>query len=258
MTQVSTSFVQDQKHVSKSDRFVAIKPSQIAEVLDGHGFDLVHLKTGRARKLENQDHQTTVARYRSRENFDIEGQSFDLIFKVPHLTGALQAVLGLFRGICANQLNVGAQFQNIKVRHVGDALQNLDQLIPQLVAQRSELVDLVRQMQARNVTPKELVELARSVAVARLGGVENISRVESGDLIRPRRSDDNASDLFTVINVLQENAIRFGLRYQTVSTDQDGRTNVRNMITRRVNEQSVKAISLNGSIWDIAQNLLAA
>jgi len=255
---VSTSFVQDQKHVSKSDRFQAIKPALIAEVLDSHGFDLVHLKTGKAKSPDRQDFQTTVARYRSRDGFAIDGLGFDIIFKVPHLYGSLQGVLGLFRGTCANQLNVGTHFETIKVKHLGNPYQELDSLIPRLVAQRESLVDTVKMMQARDVSPSELIKLAQDVASIRLQGIDNVVKIEIADLLKVRRQDDAKNDLFSCLNVIQENIIRFGLRYQTVSQDENGVQNVRNMTARKIKTESVKAIDLNASIWDAATQLIKA
>lgn len=253
---VSTSFIQDQKHLTKSERFQAIKPAMIAEVLDSHGFDLVHLKTGKAKTADRADFQTTVARYRSRDGFAIDGLGFDIIFKVPHLYGSLQGVLGLFRGTCANQLNVGTHFENVRVKHLGSPQNELDALIPRLVAQRAQLVETVQMMQSRNVTPTELVELAREIAGIRLQGVENVAKIEVTDLIKVRRQDDAKNDLFSVLNVIQENVLRYGMRYQINSTAQDGTVSIRNMNARKVREESVKAIDLNASIWDAASKLL--
>lgn len=255
---ISTSFIQDQKHVTKSDRFQAIKPSMIAEVLDAHGFDLVHLKTGKAKTADRADFQTTVARYRSRDGFAIDGLSFDIIFKVPHLYGSLQGVLGLFRGTCANQLNVGTHFESVKVKHLGNPLQELDSLIPRLVAQRESLVETVKMMQSRDVTPSELIQLAQDVASIRLQGIDNVAKVEIQDLIKVRRQDDAKNDLFSCLNVIQENVLRFGLRYQITSVDQNGIQTIRNQTARKVREESVRAIDLNASIWDAATKLLKA
>lgn len=255
---ISTSFVQDQKHLTKSDRFQVIKPSMIADVLNDHGFDLVHLKTGKAKDASRQDFQTTVARYRSRDGFAIDGLSFDIIFKVPHLYGSLQGVLGLFRGTCANQLNVGTHFESVKVKHLGNPLQELDSLIPRLVAQRESLVETVKMMQSRDVTPSELIQLAQDVASIRLQGIDNVAKVEIQDLIKVRRQDDAKNDLFSCLNVIQENVLRFGLRYQITSVDQNGIQTIRNQTARKVREESVRAIDLNASIWDAATKLLKA
>lgn len=253
----STSFLQDQPHVTKSERFIAIQPAQIEAVLNGHGFDLVHLKTGRAKHADKQDFQTTVARYRSRELFDINGSSFDLIFKVPHLYGRLVGILGLFRGVCANQMNVGQHFETIKVAHTGDPVSELNSLIPRLVAQQQSLIDTVKMMQARTVSPIELAQFATNVAQLRLAQTENVSKIYAAPLLKVRRIEDNTSDLWTVLNVVQENLIRGGVGYQTETADAQGLITIRNGTARRVSEQSVRAIDLNASIWDEATKLLA-
>lgn len=254
---IPTSFVQNQKHLTKTDKFQVIVPESIEAILNDYGFDLVHLKSGKAKSQDRQDFQTTVARYRSRDAFEIDGLSFDLIFKVPHLYGKLIGVLGLFRGVCANQMNVGQWFECIKVSHLGSPMDALRQMIPDLIAQRAKLIAQVNSMSSRDVTPAELQLLAKEVSEMRLDGVKNITRIESQDLLRPRRLEDTKSDLFTVLNVLQENVMRHGIRYQTSVTDTEtGVISIRNYNARKVSDKSVKAIDLNGSIWDIATKLL--
>lgn len=258
---VSTSFVQDQKHLSKSSRFVTIQPSAVAEVLKDHGFDLVGLKSGHGRKPDRMNHQTTIARYRSGDNFAIEGLNMDIMFKIPHLTGKLEARLGFFRGVCANQWNAGKLFDVIRFAHTGDVINELNAAIPRLVSQRADLIETIRMMQARDVTANELAVLAQRTASARVEGVEGITAIHVNDLLMPRRIEDRASDLFTVTNVLQENAMRFGLRYTTErltnrTNDEGMQRVVRNIVSRKINENTEKAIELNASIWDAATELL--
>ena len=254
---ITTSFVQDQKHMTKSERFVVVQPSAVAEVLKDHGFDLVGLKSGHGSKADRLDHQTTIARYRSNDNFMTDSNlSMDIMFKIPHLTGKLEGRLGFFRGYCANQWNMGQLFETVKFAHTGNVLTELDAAIPRLVAQRQELIETIKMMQARNVTPKEIAQLAQVTAAKRLEGIENPLSVQAQDLIMPRRLEDRNIDLFSVANVLQENATRFGMRYQTQSVTNENQVITRNMITRRINENSEKAIELNASIWDAASELL--
>ena len=255
---ISTSFVQDQVHATKSERFKAIQPSQIATVLDGHGFDLVSLKTGKAKSADRADFQNTVAVYQARSsNLDVNGLDFRIVFKVPHLYGALVGMLGLYRLVCKNGLVVGVRnFETVKVKHMGDPVSELNSLIPRLVAQRQSLFDMVQLMQSRIVTPIELSQLATNVANIRLAQTENVSKIYAQDLLKVRRAEDAKSDLFSVLNVLQENAIRFGIRYQTETLDAQGQTVIRNGTARRISEQSVKSIDLNASIWDAATALL--
>lgn len=260
------SFVQDQAHTTKSEAFVAIQPSQIATVLGDHGFDLVSLKVGRARNPDRVDHQTSIARYRSRQPLEINGLFMDLVFKVPHLYGALQAFVGTYRQICTNGLVVGQKFATGRVRHVGDALSQLDALIPTMVSQHDMLVDHIRLMQSRNVTPTELAQLAQRVAQIRLDGSQNVTNIQYQDILKVRRPEDQTPDLFSVLNVLQENVMRYGIRYQTETADPRGETLpklVRNMTARPVTRnrqgdtETVRSVDMNASIWDAAMDILS-
>lgn len=255
------SFLQDQRHLSKTETFVPVCPKDLATFMDSFGFDLVHLKVGRARKPDRVEHQTTFARYRSRDLFDIQGLFYDIIVKVPHLYGAIEVRSGLFRGACANQWALGQLFERFKVRHVGDPISELNGLIPQVVAQREAIVDSIRAMCARTVSPNEIAELAKQVADLRLDGL-NAKNVQLEALVKPHRSEDMESNLFTVINVLQENVMRYGLKYQVESQRPDGSVYFRNQTARPVMRnrsgeiETQRSLDLNGSIWDLASNLL--
>lgn len=257
------SFVQDQRHATKTEVFQAVQPSMLAELMAAFGFDLVHLKTGRARHADKAQHQTTLARYRSKDAFGINGSFYDILIKVPHLYGAIEARAGFFRGVCANQWNSGDLFDRIKVRHVGEPLSELNTLIPKLVSQREAYVDLIKSMQAKDVSANQLVSLAKEIGDLRLSQVGSVVKnVQYDNLLKVRRVEDNQSDLFTVINVIQENVMRHGIKYQVESQDQNGIAYLRNQVARPVMRtrqgeiETVRSMELNGSIWDVATRLL--
>lgn len=261
------SFTQDQAHGTKSAKFVPIQASELQTVLADHGFGLVHLKMGRARIADRAAHQTTIARYRSNEALQIGGLWMDLVLKVPHLYGALQAYVGTYRQICTNGLVVGQKFVSGRVMHVGDALNQLDTLLPSLISQHDQLVDHIRMMQARNVTPQEVAQLTQNVAGLRLEGIKNIRSIQYSDLMRIRRDEDCGTDLFSVLNVLQENVMRYGIRYQTQTVQTDSRGFETNLIrnqtarpvtrTRQGDTETVRSVDLNASIWDAAMDILS-
>lgn len=258
---VTPSFVQDSRHPSKSVRFVPVQPSQICDVLAGHGLFLNHLKTGKARSAERANHQTTIARYVAEDSADMvsvlgQGSTLDLLVKSPHLTGSIELRLGFFRGTCANQWNAGKLVESVKISHLGDCLTELNRAIPALVARREELAEQIRAMGARKVSGSELAMLTERVAALRLAGTENAVNVQRRDLLTAHRSDDRRDDLFTVANVLQENALRYGIRYQQAAMDNRGRPTMRDIRTRKVVETTGSAIDLTGSIWEEAAKLL--
>ena len=252
----NASFVQDRRHDSKSERFTAIQPAQFAMVLADHGFNMVGLKASRAKLPDRAEHQTTIARYRSERALQVNGLNLDIMIKAPHLYGSVEFRLGFFRGACANQWNMGQLFATYKLRHTADYLERANQIIPSLLGQCDTLTNTIHALQSRQATAGEVVALAQATVRQRLEGVEGVSRVHAGDLVRVRRADDDATDLFSVSNVIQENAIRYGFRYEQTNRDERGYQRTRHLTTRAVNEASDRAVALNASIWDEAAKLL--
>lgn len=50
----NNSFIQNQKHVTKSDRFKVVTPSDIGQVLTDYNFELVYVKTARAKQVDRK------------------------------------------------------------------------------------------------------------------------------------------------------------------------------------------------------------
>lgn len=264
VSQPKTSFTQDQKHDSKSDRFITLQPSHYANILAQYGYNLVRLNEGRARKEENKNHQTTVAVYQKETALTEVGDVFPRIYlKIPHLYGAATGFSGLYRLWCKNgaatKLN---QTETFKVRHTGDAQSQFENLVAGLVAETDALSDLVKTMSAKDVTPTQVADFAREVASLRLGQGENIVKIEFSDLLKVRRQADTGSDAFTIYNIVQENVMRYGIRYLSQSMDNQGRPVLRNMTARPVasirgqDRDSVRSIDLNVEIMEAAKKIL--
>lgn len=255
----STSFVQEQKHMTKSNRFQHVTPQLIEQVAQNFGFNLVSLKTGQARNAERADHQTTIARYRHESEMKIGGLNVELVFKVPHLYGAIEGFLGTYRQICSNGLSVGVKFDQIKIKHLGNPIEELYREIPRLVAQSHAMFEDIQRMQDTTLSLSSALSLASQSAMIRLDGVNNIAAVNSAQLLTPNRESDASMDLWTQFNLVQENIFRRGVSYQALTTNfETNETSIRNMTTRRVNPASASSITLNGQLWDVASSLIAA
>lgn len=257
--QITNSFVQDQKFQSKSDRFKVVTPSDIGQVLTDFNFEIVHLKTAKSKLVERRDFQTTIARYRSKDGFEIDGLSMDLIFKVPHLYGKIEGILGLFRGICSNQINVGQRFETIKLAHTGNPMETIKDLIPTLVAQRSQLIDTVKEMKSKQIDARVSLDLAKQIADFRLKDTENIQTININSLLQTHRDGDIGQDLFTVMNIIQENIVRYPMSYSVKQVNQlTGDETTRQLRTRPVKDNTARSIELNKFIWDASTQLLTA
>jgi hypothetical protein len=257
------SFTQDQRHASKSEKFVPVAPKWGAEILREHGYFLKSLNVGRARKLENANHQTTIATYQN-ETPQAVGDIFARItLKIPHIYGAIVPFWGFLRLSCLNGNALKLAHTNVgRIPHTGDALSQFETTVRQMVAGVAELNDSIREMQAREVTPTQVAEFVREIAYLRLGQGENIKNIQYADLLKVRRATDSGRDAFTTYQVVQENLMRYGIRYQTESQDAQGRTNVRNVVARPITRTSQgeietsRSVDLNASLYDSALKIL--
>ena len=263
-----SSFTQDKAHSIRSSRFVPLQPSYYASVLNDYGYFVKSIHSGRARNEDRKAHQNVITTFQKETALTEVGDVFPRItLKQSHLYGADQAFFGIFRLWCKNGAAMrlsGSQSQ--RVRHTGDAKSQFEAAIAELVAQTDLVADLVKSMSSRDVTPTQVAEFTREVARIRLGESDSISNIQYQDLMRVHRSADAGQDAFTVFNVVQENIMRYGLRYVSSSLNEQGQTMTRNMTARplgtaRINGltqdvETSRTVDTNVSIWDAAQKIL--
>jgi hypothetical protein len=257
------SFTQDERHESKSAKFVPVKPEWGAEILREHGYFLKSLNVGRARKIENANHQTTIATYQNDTPQKVGDIFARITLKIPHIYGAIVPFWGFLRLSCLNGNALKLASTNVgRISHTGDALSQFETTVKAMVGHVSELNDSILAMQAREVNPAQVAEFVREIAALRLGTGENLKNIQYADLLKVRRSTDSGRDAFTTYQVVQENLMRYGIRYQTETTDQQGRTSLRQMVARPItgrvgNEtETVRSVDLNASLYESALKIL--
>jgi hypothetical protein len=119
--------------------------------------------------------------------------------------------------------------------------------INHIVAQAHKLTESIDKMKSKVLTGSEIASFQREALQKRLGADVKIDSF----FIPTHRAEDNAQDLFTVMNVVQENLIRGGAR---VRVEQDGKT--KDKTVRRVNSL-VSQTEINTMLWDLAEARVA-
>ncbi len=89
-------------------------------------------------------------------------------------------------------------------------------------------------------------------------GLDNVSAFEFRDLLSVRRVEDQGIDLYSVMNVVQENVIRNHMRYTLNAVKVDGTPYIRNVRARGIGESSIRSIEVNAKLWDLATSFLIA
>lgn len=239
----------DQKLPTLSDKYKLAKTSEIVKRIEGLGFTMDKFVAMKVRKKERQGFQKHRAIFTSPElKATVDGVPQLLLTNSHDGTSSVVLQLGFFRYVCSNGLIVGSNIiEPVRVRHSGnDFDERLIVAINHIVAQAHKLTESIDKLKAKVMTQAEIVAFQREALQKRLGDV----KIESFS-VPSHRSEDTAQDLFTVMNVIQENLIRGGAR---VIIEQDGKR--KDKAIRRVNSLTTQT-EINTMLWDMAEARVA-
>ena len=165
-------------------------------------------------------------------------------------SSAYQLHCGLFRLVCLNGMVVSdGTFARISIKHSG--------FNPDLVIEASfdvleavpQIMDKVKLFQDRILTDAERLALATGAATYRWED-PNKAPVNPSMLLNPRRYGDGAKDLWTSLNIVQENIIRGGQRDYSRRRP-DGSRMPKSRAIKGIDED----MKLNKALWQMAEVL---
>lgn len=276
-------------HSSRSDRYGYVNSIDLIRALVEKGFDVVDARQSKARNADKQDFTKHVVRLRHLESYartaalfaegranfrdthTIEARAaarsipgYGEVVLVNSHDGSSAVVLhgGILRPDCFNGLYVSdAQIAAIHVTHSKRLVANVIDGAFQVAEQLPKALEVVGQWNQLQLTHQEQNALAEAAHVLRFADDEgNVTTgVQPAQLLRVRREADRKSDLWTVFNRVQENALRGGLEDVRPVTDaqrQRGQYRPRHLRTRAIKgiDQDVK---LNKALWTLAEKLAA-
>jgi hypothetical protein len=175
-------------------------------------------------------------------------ETFEIILINSHDgTSSYQMLAGCFRFVCQNGMVTGDVIEDVRVPHRGNITENVIEAAYEIV---NDFEAVNESMQIMKDTPLALPE-AQAFAEAALSlkydEDANIP-ISPRQVLSPRRSEDNSSDLWTTFNRVQENLIRGGLRGRTATGK---RTTTREVTSIDTN------VKLNKALWILSEKLAA-
>ena len=240
--------------VSNEYRF--IPTSEILQTLMADGWQPVQAGEHRVRKAGKQGYQKHMIRFRNPNLPMVGDNEVDLIAYNSHdRTSCFKFLAGLYRMVCANGMCVGEDlFAPISVRHIGFKAENVLAAAYRVVEAIPQVTQSVGAMQAIQLTGEERVAFAEA-AVGLKYDVDaqgkSKSPVKPGALLNPRRGADQKDDLWTTLNVVQENLLKGGQRGWSTS-----RGRMRRQSTREVGSIT-ESTKLNQALWTLAEKMKA-
>lgn len=244
-------------HESRSDRFRAIPTIEILRGLAKEGFSVVAVKQSIARdagKAPFTKHLIRMRRLDDAVKYSVGDNVLEMLLRNGNDgSSAYDLMGGMFRVRCLNSLVAHTStIDSIKVRHSGDVMGKVIEGTYRVVQEADKLLAAPADWSTVNLKRDAQIAFAKAAHVLRFADADgNVTTpVAPERLLHARRAGDNAADLWTTFNVVQENVIRGGLH--GIGRNANGQT--RRTTTREIKgiDQDVK---LNKALWVLAEEM---
>ena len=204
-----------------SEKYAFIPTIEVVEMFRNSSWYPVEAKESFVRLSHNQGYQKHLIRFRHIGDFLSEKEeAVEIVLTNSHnRTSSFIIQAGVFRFICGNGLVVANNiFEKISIRHIGFKEIAVKGAIERIVANTDSINEKLNLYKKIELNSNEQISLAKASKDIRFKPHQEI---EIYDLIKPHRKEDNANDLWTVFNRIQENAIRGGVRGKNLFTNRN-------------------------------------
>lgn len=244
-------------HESRSARFAPIPTIDVLRGLQAEGFMPVACRQAVTRQAGRQDFTKHMLRLR-RLDEDRSWQVGDTIFEINLKnandgTSAYDLDGSLFRIRCLNSMVAKlSTIDTVKVRHSGDVQSKVIEGTYSVLGNAQKLLAAPQDWSQLPMVPEARTAFAEAAHVLRFADAagEVTTPIVPDQLLRARRHGDAGQDLWSTLNVVQENVIRGGLS----AWGRDANNHRRRTTTREVRgiDQDVK---LNKALFVLAERM---
>jgi hypothetical protein len=241
----------DSPHDGLSSKYTFIPTGRVLNGLMNAGFVPVDARQAATRRASPL-HARHVVRLRRRfETVLLKDQSIpEVVFLNSHDgTSTYQLRMGIFRVICTNGLIVSrGAFPGYCVSHRGNVVDEVVEAAVKISEQFDSLAVQVERMERRRMCKDEQLRFAAAAMALRYRDPLQAG-MHPSQLLTCRRTEDLGDNLWVLMNRIQEHLSQGGLSRRS--------PNDRLVRVRRLT--SIKRdVQLNGQLWDLATEVLAA
>lgn len=239
-------------HESRSARFAPVPTINVVEGLRKEGFGVFFAQQAKTRQEGREGFTKHMLRLRHADLTRGNGEAFEVILvNANDGSSAYQMIPGFFRFVCANGLMTGDTFNEVKVRHSGNAVGEVIEGAYTVLSEAPRVCGQVDAFKGIALASEEARIFAEAAHVLRFPNAdETPAPVSAERILDARRHDDLGSDLWRTFNRAQENIIRGG---------QSGRVIDANGRMRRATVREVGGIdqtkALNRALWTLTEKM---
>ena len=192
-----------------TDKYKLIRTDKVIEVFKDNGLNVIGESIANTRKPEKIGFQKHLVAF-SNDQLNHGSEQLQLLLTNSHDgSSSYQLDLGAFRFACANGLVHGDVESTIKIRHVGNCLDRLDEAIRYQLDRLPNIAAKIEQLKQFDLTPEQIYDFTLKASKIRCNN-DNINRIL---VVKTKRFEDHSDNVWTVFNKIQEACLRGGLSY---------------------------------------------
>jgi hypothetical protein len=229
-----------------TNKYLFIPTAEIVGEMRKEGFEVVQAMQGNVRIEGKGEFTKHLLRFALPQADEVVGSRPELVLINSHDgTSSYQLMLGFIRYICTNRLLIADNVTHLRFRHSRSLAAEILEGTGTLVREVPRVSEQVQRLAGIQLNEGEQQAFASAAHTLRWGGAH--APVQAADLLqRRRREGDEGADLYTTLNVVQENIIMGGLAGKTATNK---RTHTRAVAGVQAN------VHLNMALSTLAQEL---
>ncbi len=237
----------NEPHFDVSDKYHFIPTIDVIEEIRANNWYPVNVNVANVRDEQKEGFQQHCVRFRHFEDLlNPKDNAVELLLFNSHdRTKAFSISAGIFRFVCANGLVISdSVFETYKIKHLGERDNDVANAVNNITAIKPKLMEKINKLESITLNQSEKESFAKYSIPLRF---EEHLEINHNDLLIPHRMQDYKDDLYTVLNVIQENLIRGNI------------SGINKDTKRRFTSKEITSISkdteVNKGIWDIAEKI---
>jgi len=234
-------------HLNVSEKYHFIPTIDVVEKIRAYNWHPVRVSVAGVRDTKKEGYQQHCVRFRHFEDLlNPQDNAVELLLFNSHdRSKAFSISAGIFRFVCANGLVVSESvFESYKIKHLGNKDKDIATAIDNITSLKPKLINKIEKLSSITLNKNEKESFAKNSLALRF---ENHLDVDYTDLLIPHREEDTKDDLYTTLNIIQENLIRGNI------------SGINKETGRRFTSKAITSISkdtqVNKGIWDIAEKI---
>jgi hypothetical protein len=217
---VVPSIYAETPHESRSQRYSYIPTAAVLAELRKEGFQPFMACQSRVRHEDRRDYTKHMLRLRHASQIDGTEANEIILLNSHDGTSSYQMLAGMFRFVCQNGLVCGDTFADVRVPHKGNVTDHVIEGAYEVLDGFERVQHSRDAMHAITLDDGEAEVFARSALTLKYGDPGKSLPITESQVLRPRRFDDNRSDLWSIFNRVQENLVKGGLTSHTANVRQ--------------------------------------